>query len=154
MLAYLYLKLCDWAATSYYSYSHAPGIADALLRLQLTTPYTRTFWFFEVFLGALIPAIIFLFPPLRRNDRALTLGLGLAVVSLVVNRWNVTLSGLVVPPSWSPGVLGNVVINSYAPSLVEAAMTLGIIGYGLFAFTLGVHHLPLFPWLEEEREAH
>ncbi|MFN2138807.1 MAG: NrfD/PsrC family molybdoenzyme membrane anchor subunit [Candidatus Promineifilaceae bacterium] len=80
MLAYLYLKLWDWAATSYYS--HAPGTADALLRLELTTPYSRTFWVFEVLLGALIPAIIFLYPPLRRNDRILIAGLGLAVVGL------------------------------------------------------------------------
>jgi molybdopterin-containing oxidoreductase family membrane subunit len=150
MLIYLYLKLWDWAATSYYS--HAPGTTDAMLRLQLTTPYSRAFWVFEVILGAVIPAIIMLYPPLRRNDRALIVGLGLAVIGLVVNRWNVTLSGLVVPPSWSPGVLGNVIVNSYAPSLVEVAVTLGIIGYGLLAFTLGVRHLPIYPLLEDKKE--
>ncbi len=150
MLAYLYLKLWDWAATSYYS--HTPGTADAFLRLQLTTPYTRTFWFVEVFLGAIIPAFIFLYPPLRRNDRALILGLGLAVVGLVVNRWNVTLSGLVVPPSWSPGILGNIIVLSYSPSLVEVAVSVGIAGYALLAFTLGVRHLPLFPYATGTKE--
>lgn len=151
MLIYLYLKLWDWAATSYYS--HSPGAADAMLRLQLTTPYTRTFWFVEVLLGAVIPAFIFLYPPLRRNDRALILGLGLAVVGLVVNRWNVTLSGLVVPPSWSPGILGDVVIHSYVPSPVEIAVTIGIMGYGLLAFTLGVRHLPIFPYAKKRKES-
>ncbi|MFN2104286.1 MAG: NrfD/PsrC family molybdoenzyme membrane anchor subunit [Candidatus Promineifilaceae bacterium] len=151
MLAYLYLKLWDWAATSYYS--HAPGTADALLRLELTTPYSRTFWVFEVLLGALIPAVIFLYPGFRRNDRLLIIAAGLAVFGLVVNRWNVTLSGLVVPPVWSPGRLGQVVVYTYFPSLVEIAVTIGIIGYGFLMFTLGVRHLPLYPKIEEE-DAH
>lgn len=151
MLAYLYLKLWDWAATSYYS--HAPGTADALLRLELTTPYSRTFWIFEVILGALIPAIIFLYPAFRRNDRLLIIGAGLAVFGLIVNRWNVTLSGLVVPPVWSPGELGHIVVHTYTPSLIEVAVTIGIIGYGFLMFTLGVRHLPLYPKIEEE-EAH
>ncbi|MFN2252957.1 MAG: NrfD/PsrC family molybdoenzyme membrane anchor subunit [Candidatus Promineifilaceae bacterium] len=151
MLAYLYLKLWDWAATSYYS--HAPGTADALLRLELTTPYSRTFWVFEVLLGALIPAVIFLYPGFRRNDRLLMIAAGLAVFGLVVNRWNVTLSGLVVPPVWSPGRLGQVVVYTYFPSLVEIAVTIGIIGYGFLMFTLGVRHLPLYPKIEEE-DAH
>ncbi|MFN2205283.1 MAG: NrfD/PsrC family molybdoenzyme membrane anchor subunit [Candidatus Promineifilaceae bacterium] len=151
MLAYLYLKLWDWAATSYYS--HAPGTADALLRLELTTPYSRTFWVFEVLLGALVPAIIFLYPGFRRNDRLLMIAAGLAVFGLVVNRWNVTLSGLVVPPVWSPGRLGQVVVYTYFPSLVEIAVTIGIIGYGFLMFTLGVRHLPLYPKIEDE-DAH
>ncbi len=143
MLAYLYLKLWDWAATSYYS--HAPGTMDALNRLQVTTPYSQSFWWLEVFFGALIPAVIFLYPAARRNDRLLIIGLGLAVMGLVVNRWNVTLSGLVVPPQWSPGVLGNVVAATYFPSPTEIAVTVGILGYALLAFTLGVRHLPLYP---------
>lgn len=143
MLVYLYLKLWDWAATSYYS--HAPGTADALLRLQLTTPYTQSFWTFEVLLGALIPAVIFLYPAFRRNDKLLVIGLGLAVMGLVVNRWNVTLSGLVVPPQWSPGVLGHVITSPYFPSPTEIAVTIGILGYAFLAFALGVRHLPLYP---------
>src|SRR5690554_16936 len=63
LLGYMYLKLWDWAATSYYS--HAPGTATALERLQATTPYTQTFWWLEVVFGGLIPAIILLYPALR-----------------------------------------------------------------------------------------
>lgn len=148
MLAYLYLKLWDWAATSYYSQS--PGTADALLRLELTTPYSRTFWVFEVLLGALLPAIIFLYPAFRRNDRVLIVGLAFAVFGLIVNRWNVTLSGLVVPPVWSPGELGPIVVHTYVPSMIEVAVSIGIIGYGFLMFTLGVRHLPLYPKAQEE----
>ncbi len=143
LLGYMYLKLWDWAATSYYS--HAPGTATALERLQATTPYTQTFWWLEVVFGGLIPAIILLYPALRRDDRALIVALGLVVMGVVINRWNVTLSGLVVPPEWSPGVLGNVVAASYFPTWTEALVSLGIVAYGLLAFTLGVKFLPVFP---------
>jgi len=142
LLGYLYLKIWDWAATSYYS--HSPGTASALTRLQATTPYTQTFWWLEIILGGLIPAFILLIPSLRRNDRALMIGLGLIVMAVVVNRWNVTLSGLVVPPEWSPGVLGGVLAASYFPTWTEVAVSIGILGYGLLAFTLGVKYLPIF----------
>ena len=138
----MYIKLWDWAATSYYS--QAPGTASALQRLQATTPYTTTFWGLEILLGGLLPAIILLYQPLRRNDRALALGLALIVMGLVVNRWNVTLSGLVAPPAWSPGVLGNVISATYTPSSIEIIVALGIISYILLGFTLGARFLPIF----------
>lgn len=142
LLAYLYLKIWDWAATSYYS--HAPGTADALARLAATTPYTRSFWFIEVFLGGLVPVVILLNQPLRRRHGVFMIGLALAVFGVIVNRWNVTLSGLIVPPQWSPGVLGNVIAVPYVPSWTEVAVSLGIVGYALLVFTLGVRHLPIY----------
>lgn len=147
---YLYLKLWDWAATSYYS--HAPETADALARLNLTTPYTRTFWGIEILLGAVIPAAILLNARTRRNERALLVALALIIMGVVVNRWNVTLSGLIAPPAWSPGVLGNVVAASYVPSWIEIAVSTGVLGYALLAFTLGVRYLPLFPRRSERSE--
>jgi len=143
ILAYMYLKLWDWAATSYYS--HTPGAADTLARLQATTPYEQSFWWLEVILGGLVPAVIFLVGSLRRNDRALMLASGLVVFSIIVNRWNVTLSGLVAPPQWSPGVLGNVVAAEYFPSAIEFAVAAGVLAFALLALTLGVRYLPLYP---------
>jgi molybdopterin-containing oxidoreductase family membrane subunit len=142
LLGYLYIKLWDWAATSYYSYS--PGIADALARLQATTPYTLTFWWWEIVLGGLIPAIVLLYPRLRRDNTAVTIALALVVMSVVVNRWNVTLSGLVVPPEWSPGVLGSVVAVRYFPTTIEIMVSVGILAYALLFFTLGVRYLPIY----------
>jgi len=142
LLAYIYIKLWDWAATSYYS--HAPGTASALEILQATTPYTTTFWWIEIIMGGIIPAVVLLYQPFRRSDRALVAGLGLIVLGVVVNRWNVTLSGLVAPPNWSPGILGNVVAASYSPTLIEITVALGILAYGLLGFTLGARYLPLY----------
>ncbi len=142
LLVYIYIKLWDWAATSYYS--HTPGTTSAIERLQATTPYTTTFWGLEVFLCGLIPAFILLYQPLRRSDRAMITALGLIVFGVVINRWNVTLSGLVVPPDWSPGVLGNVVAASYFPTVIEILVALGVLAYGLLGFTLGARYLPIY----------
>ena len=142
LLAYLYLKLWDWAATSYYSL--APGTADSLMRLQATTPYSQSFWWIEIVLGGLIPAIILLNRQMRRQEWPLMGALFLVIVGVIINRWNVTLSGLVVPPQWSPGVLGRTIAVAYTPSWVEIAVSVGVLGYGLLAFTLGVKYLPLF----------
>jgi molybdopterin-containing oxidoreductase family membrane subunit len=147
LLAYLYLKLWDWAATSYYSQS--PGAADALALLQSTTPYTQTFWWLEVILGGVVPAIILLNPRFRRNDRYTMLALAGIIMGVTVNRWNVTLSGLIAPPQWSPGVMGNLLTASYLPTWNEIAVSIGIIAYALLAFSFGVRYLPIFPRQEE-----
>ena len=143
LLAYLYLKIWDWAATSYYSSS--PGATEALALLQSTTPYTRTFWWIEIILGGIIPSLILLNADLRKNDRYTMLALGAIIAGVTVNRWNVTLSGLIAPPRWSPGVLGNLISASYIPSWNEIIVSVGIIAYALLAFSIGVRYLPIFP---------
>jgi molybdopterin-containing oxidoreductase family membrane subunit len=143
LLAYLYLKLWDWAATSYYS--QAPGTADALMRLQATTPYTQLFWWIEILLGGIIPAVILLNREMRRKEWPLMGALFMIIIGVIVNRWNITLSGLVVPPQWSPGILGRTIAVAYIPSWVEIAVSVGVLGYALLGFTLGAKYLPLFP---------
>lgn len=150
LLAYLYLKIWDWAATSYYS--HSPGTTEALSLLQSTTPYTRTFWWIEIILGGIVPAVILLNAQFRKNDRYTMFALGAVIVGVTVNRWNVTLSGLVAPPQWSPGVIGRILSASYLPSWNEIIVSLGIIAYALLAFSFGVKYLPIFP--REKKSVH
>ncbi|MBI5670635.1 MAG: polysulfide reductase NrfD [Chloroflexi bacterium] len=143
MLAYLYLKLWDFLATSYYS--HLPASAEALDLLSRSTPYTAAFWLVEVVLGALLPAVILLVPRWRQRDTWVLLAAALAVMGIIVNRWNVTLSGLIVPLDWSPGAAELFPVNAYLPSLVEWGVALGVLGYALLIFTLGLRFLPMFP---------
>ncbi|HDN04460.1 MAG TPA: hypothetical protein ENF27_00810 [Chloroflexi bacterium] len=150
LLAYLYLKIWDWAATSYYSSS--PGTSEALALLQSTTPYTRTFWWIEIVLGGIVPALILLNANFRKNDRYTMMALGAIIAGVTVNRWNVTLSGLVAPPRWSPGVLGNLITVSYLPTWNEIIVSLGIIAYALLAFSFGIKYLPIYP--KDEEGAH
>jgi len=141
-LAYLYLKLWDFLATFYYS--HLPARVEANSLLQTTTPYGTTFWWLEVVLGALIPAIILLTPSLRRQDLWVMLAGLLAIGGVIANRWNVTLSGLVVPMDWSPGAANLFAVQPYTPSLAEWGVAIGVLGYALTMFTLGLRFLPLF----------
>jgi Ni/Fe-hydrogenase subunit HybB-like protein len=142
LLGYLYIKMWDWAATTYYSVS--PGTADALSRLRATTPYTTTFWGLEILLGGLIPAIIIFVPQLRKNIWVLIFALTMIPMGVVVNRWNVTLSGLVVPPDWSPGIYGNTIAARYLPTTIEVMVAAGIFAYAWLGYTLGVRFLPIF----------
>lgn len=142
-LAYLYLKLWSWASQNYYS--RLPERELGIQLLNLNTPYGFTFWWGEVLLGAIVPAIIMLWPRLRNNRAVLMLGTMLVIAGLVIYRWNMTLSGFTVPLNWSPGVREIAAINTYSPALVEWGVAIGIVSYGWLAYTLGVRFLRLYP---------
>lgn len=148
MMGYLYLKLWDFLATAYYS--HVPERVQANNLLDTATPYGLTFWWIEIVVGALIPAMIMLTPRLRRQDVWVVVAGLLAVVGIIVNRWNVTLSGLVVPMDWSPGAAELFPVREYVPALSEWGVAIGVLGYALIMLTLGLKFLPLFPKSHEK----
>ena len=106
----------------------------------------------EVLLGGLAPAMILLLPNLCKRKNLVMLALGLIVIGVVINRWNTTLSGLIAPPDWSPGVLGNIVAVSYFPSMVEIGVAIGIVSYAWLGFTLGVRYLEIYPRVGKTQE--
>ena len=59
-------------------------------------------------------------------------------------RWNVAISGLVVPQDWSPGVAFLFPRLTYIPTVPEVGVFAGIIAYTLLRFTLGVRYLPIY----------
>ena len=61
-----------------------------------------------------------------------------------MNRWNVTVGGLFVPLSYSPGTIYQLPPGNYFPALPEWGIAIGIIGYALTMLTLGIRYLPLF----------
>lgn len=140
-LAYGYIKLWDLAATTYYG--QTPNVNQALNLLRIQTPYNFSFWVLEVILGIFLPAILFLVPRFNKKPLNLVIGSGFAIFGIIVNRWNVTVSGLFVPLSYSPGTLYQLEPGRYFPSLVEWGVALGIIGFALLMMTLGVRFLPL-----------
>jgi molybdopterin-containing oxidoreductase family membrane subunit len=148
ILVYGYLKFWDLAAVTYYG--RTPAVDEALHLLNSQTPYNFSFWVIEVILGVVIPAILFIAPRFNRNSALLVLGSIFAVIGVIFNRWNVTVSGLFVPLSYSPGTIYQLEPGRYFPNLVEWGIAVGIIGYALLMITLGVRYLPLF----EEAEAH
>lgn len=142
LLAYLYIKLWDLAAVSYYG--RTPASDRALFVLNQYTQYGFWFWVGEILLGIVIPVIFFLTPSFRRRPSALLLGAFLATAGILIHRWNVTVSGLAVPLAYAPGTLAQTMPQAYTPSLAEWGVAVGVVGYALLMFTLGVRFLPLF----------
>lgn len=142
LLVYGYIKMWDFLATMYYGNTLA--VAESLVLLNQRTPYNFSVWVVEVLLGIVVPVILFLIPRFNRNPANLVLGAGLAVVGLIVNRWNVTVSGLFVPLDYSPGTLYTLDPGKYFPNMIEWGVAIGLLGYFLLMITLGARYLPLF----------
>jgi molybdopterin-containing oxidoreductase family membrane subunit len=142
LLAYLYIKMWDLAAVTYYGRS--PQVNQGFAILNEQTPYGYGFWLIEVIIGIVIPAVFFLARRFNHKPVYLVLGAFCAVIGIVANRWNVTVSGLTVPLSYSPGVLYQSAAGSYSPSLTEWGIAVGVIGYALLMLTIGLRFLPLF----------
>ncbi|NTU55201.1 MAG: polysulfide reductase NrfD [Anaerolineales bacterium] len=142
LLAYGYIKFWDMAAVTYYG--STPGVSLAFSLLQQQTPYTFSFWVGEVILGILVPATLFLVPRFSKNPALAVVGAASAMVGIIVHRWNVTVGGLFVPLSYSPGTTYELPIGSYTPALIEWGVGILVIGYALTVLTLAVRFLPLF----------
>ena len=142
LLAYGYLRFWDLLAVTYYG--QTPAVNAALNLLKETTPYNFGFWVGEILLGIALPALFFLNSYFNKRPVFLVLGAFMGVIGIIANRWNVTVSGLTVPLSYSPGTQYVIPPTYYWPSLAEWGIAVGIIGYMLMMITLGVKFLPLF----------
>ena len=142
IMVYGYIRFWDLAAVTYYG--RTPSVSESFNLLSQQTPYNFSFWVFEIILGVILPAILFLTPRFNRKPVNLVIGAVFAVIGILVNRWNVTVGGLFVPLSYSPGTLYQLQPGKYFPALPEWGVAIGIIGYGLAMLTLGIRYLPLF----------
>jgi menaquinone reductase, integral membrane subunit len=142
ILVYGYIRMWDLAAVTYYG--RTPSVSESFNLLSQQTPYNFSFWVFEIILGVVLPAILFLTPRFNRNPGYLVIGAFFAVIGIIINRWNVTVGGLYIPVSYSPGTLYQLLPTKYFPGLPEWGVAIGIIGYGLALLTLGIRYLPLF----------
>jgi len=136
MIGYLYFRFWDWLAQTY---TYEPGRTEAF---EIFTKGTLSFnfWFGEMIFGALLPTVILLYRPLRSAPFWRMLALAMIVGGVVALRFDTNLVGLLTVISYLPGQT-TVTYASYTPSLVEWVTGLGIIAYGLFAFSLGVKYL-------------
>jgi Ni/Fe-hydrogenase subunit HybB-like protein len=141
LLAYGYMKFWDIAAVTYYG--RTPGVSSEFALLQ-QTPYNFSFWAGEVILGILVPAIMFLVPRFNKNPAAAVVGALSAMVGIIIHRWNITVGGLFVPVTFSPGTAFKLPPGTYFPAPVEWGVAILVIGYALTVITLGAYFLPLF----------
>ncbi|HSD29398.1 MAG TPA: Ni/Fe-hydrogenase cytochrome b subunit [Vicinamibacteria bacterium] len=96
------------------------------------------FFQLEMALGVVLPLVLLSLPAVRRNSERLFRASVLVVAGLVVNRLNVSLTGL-------EGAMG----GHYVPTIAEGIITLMLVGCGVATFTLAVRYLPIMEEVEE-----
>ena len=116
------------------------GRGNLGLAFQIT-PESTLFWG-EMGLGVILPIFLFAIPKVRHSQHGLFFGAMLTVTGFIVNRLNVSVTGM---QRWS-GV-------SYVPSWMEFAVTMSIVTAGFIAFYYAVKYLPVFHHLPEHEEA-
>jgi len=131
---------------------HEPGRTEAY-HLLTVGPLSFNFWFGELLLGILVPLILLLYRPTRLSPFWRMLALVMVVGGVIAFRYDINIVGQLAVISYLPGE-AVVSYTTYSPSLVEWASGMGIVAYGLLAFSLGVKYLRVVDHrlTEEEHE--
>jgi Ni/Fe-hydrogenase subunit HybB-like protein len=109
------------------------GVLPSLLHLD----YEACMFLLEIILGVVLPIVLLAIPAVRRRQEGLVTGAYLVVLGFIMNRLNVSITGM----ERAAGVV-------YFPSWIEVAVSLALVAAGFVAFGLAVRHLPIFvdPW--------
>jgi Ni/Fe-hydrogenase subunit HybB-like protein len=101
-------------------------------------------WMFMLELGVavVVPVGLLLFERVRTNPTGLVVAALFAVLGFVMNRLNVSVTGM----ENASGV-------RYVPSWMEVTVSLGLVAFGFAAFAVAVHLLPIFPEAQRDRAA-
>jgi len=123
------------------NYTNVPGRGESL-SVMTSGSLQWNFWIGEIILGAAITAGLLLWARTRSENRFVMLATALIVMGVVIYRWDTNLSGLIMTVAYTDAATPTLV--AYNPTWIEWATTLGVVAYGLMAFTLGVRYLPVF----------
>ncbi|GAB7026877.1 NrfD/PsrC family molybdoenzyme membrane anchor subunit [Geotalea toluenoxydans] len=86
----------------------------------------------EVVIGVFVPFFMFLQRKVRSDNRLRAIAAGLVIFGLVVNRFNVSMYGMIHEGA------------AYVPSLLETLVTVGIIAAEILFFVLIAKYFPIF----------
>ena len=131
-------KLDFWALLIYL----AVRIGDVAIRGELShISGSRGMDFLaEVGLMGVLPLILLSAGKLRENPKVLGWASALVVVGVVLNRWNAVVYGMDLK-----GAMPQLGPLHYRPSVIEWAISVGMIAATIFLFRLGVAYLPILP---------
>ena len=136
LVGYFYFRFWDVLAGLY---TYEPGRTEGL-RLFTTGTLSFNFWIMEMLIGIFTPMVLLLYRKTRADPFWRMTALFLVAAGVVAFRWDINLVGQMAVISFLPGE-PVVAYTSYHPSLVEWITGMGIISYGLLAFSLGVKYL-------------
>lgn len=119
-------------------------LAELASRAQLARIFEGSFeshlFLAELLIGALIPALLFLFARVRTSKRPFTVCAFLVVIGTTLNRMNVGLLGI----RWATG-------SHYIPTWMEVTYSTALVALGVLLFSLIVRR---FPILGDEKDRH
>ncbi len=123
--------------------------------------YTLLFWCGAVFLGGVLPMLLFWLPQTRRSRAAVGWGSASVVVGGLALMYDIIIGGQAWPLSIFPGMqvsssFYDGVVNFYAPSLPECALGLGGCALAVLLILLALKLLPFLPesLVDEPVESH
>ena len=95
-------------------------------------PWLTLSFLLEVGVGFLLPFVMYCMKSVREHDRRRGLAAGLVVFGLVLNRFNVSMFGMMDP------------LNPYFPTVIESLVTVSIITAHILFFVLIAKYFPIF----------
>ncbi len=118
--------------------SHIQG-----LKLVIGGPFWGVFWWWQLFLGTLIPVLLLVFPT-RKDPRWVSLAGLLIAAGFLGVRLNIVIPGLAVEEirGLSTAIASARMTAQYFPSATEWLVTFGVVGLGLLLFGFGELLLP------------
>jgi Ni/Fe-hydrogenase subunit HybB-like protein len=96
--------------------------------------YEGSMFLLEFTVGVAVPVGLLLFERVRTHPTGLVMGSLFAVLGFVINRLNVSVTGM-------ESAAG----TQYVPTWMEITVSLGLVAIGFTLFTLAVRYLPVFP---------
>jgi c(7)-type cytochrome triheme protein len=124
LAVYLVLKVQDLAG-------------QGALKAAFEPTYEGRMFLSEVLLGIIAPLVLLVIPRIRNNHFSLFVAALLVILGFVMNRLNVSITGM-------EGFSG----RSYFPAWTEVSVTLMIVTLGFVLFGRAVKYLPVFPQQE------
>jgi Ni/Fe-hydrogenase subunit HybB-like protein len=113
-------------------------VADLIVRGDvglLFTEYPQNLlWWAEIIIGVVLPIILFSLPSVHQSKTKIFWSAVLVVAGLIINRFNVSVLALAMRPG-----------TSYFPSLMEFAISIGLIVLALLVIQLANRLLPIVP---------
>lgn len=113
-----------------------PGGKYEAVMAMISGPYAFNFWFFEIVLAMLLPAVLFLLSK-GRNMKMMAFASAMMVLGIFMMRYDLVIVGEIVPVFHELGVNESRHLLSYTPSLHEIVITLGGFGVASFLFLIG-----------------
>lgn len=110
-----------------------------VVQLALGSTYEARMFQLEVTVGILLPFLVLMLPAARESISSLYGASLLVVIGFIVNRLNVSITGLETAQA-----------GTYVPAWSEVAVTLMLVALGFAAFSLAVRYLNVYPETEPE----